>query len=139
MQQNKPRPVAWISGTAAAADAWTLGMLPRTIGLDLSSGWVIPTVIIGAVVLVASIPFAQWRVLARPRIVRWIPVRCDPRAVRDGPRNGSRLIVRRCVSGRIVSRLVLSRLVSSTSDPCLDCGSGQVVDALVRADLVCRA
>lgn len=78
------RPVAWrwIAATAlAAAFAWTLGLLPSTLGLDLGSPLAIAAVAIGGLVLLASIPFAQWLVLARPRAFRWVPVNMGAWAV----------------------------------------------------------
>ncbi|WP_229275988.1 hypothetical protein [Agromyces kandeliae] len=73
----------WVAATAAAASAaWALGMLPSTlddagVGID----WARPAtwVVIGfaGLVLLASIPLAQWPVLAAsgvPRAWRWVPL-----------------------------------------------------------------
>jgi hypothetical protein len=77
MRGSRPPLAAWLGATAGgAAFAWALGMLPSTIGVDLASPatWVVLAV--GAVVLVASIPVAQWLVLrGRGRdAAPWVPV-----------------------------------------------------------------
>jgi hypothetical protein len=60
---------SWIRATAAgAAVAWTIGMLPSTLGRQLLELW--PPLLVGlgvlaGVVLLASIGFAQWLVLRR--------------------------------------------------------------------------
>ena len=75
MRVHRPPAGRWIGATAvAAAFAWTLGMLPSALGIDLSSPMVLLLVAIGAVLLLVSIPFAQWLVLSRPRTARWVPV-----------------------------------------------------------------
>ena len=75
MRVHRPPAGRWIGATAvAAAFAWTLGMIPSTLGIDLSSPMVLLLVAIGAVLLLVSIPFAQWLVLSRPRTARWVPV-----------------------------------------------------------------
>ena len=75
MGAGRPPAGWWIAATAmAAAFAWTLGMLPSTLGIDLSSPGALVLVAIGAVLLLVSIPLAQWLVLARPRTARWVPV-----------------------------------------------------------------
>ncbi|WP_130354357.1 hypothetical protein [Agromyces ramosus] len=75
MRADRPRAGWWIVATAsAAAFAWTLGMLPSTLGIDLSSPGPLVLVAVGAVLLLVSIPIAQWLVLARPRPARWVPV-----------------------------------------------------------------
>jgi hypothetical protein len=68
----------WVVGTsAAAALAWSIGMLPSTAH-DLWSGWPVPLVIFAAaalaVVLLCSIGAAQWLELRRhvPRAGRWV-------------------------------------------------------------------
>ncbi|GAA1750886.1 hypothetical protein GCM10009767_07240 [Kocuria aegyptia] len=75
------RPVpgrAWVGATAAgAALAWSIGMLPSTLGgLDPGSPRVIVAAALGGLVLLASIPVLQWLVLRR--VLRpswwWIPV-----------------------------------------------------------------
>jgi len=71
------RPLAhrWILATVAgAALAWTLGMLPSTLGIDLTIWWVPVLVGLGGVTLLASIPVAQWLSLRRAGTARWIPV-----------------------------------------------------------------
>ncbi|GAA2034682.1 hypothetical protein GCM10009819_18780 [Agromyces tropicus] len=73
----------WIAVTAAAASgAWAIGMLPSTLadaGTTVDWGapatWVIAG--IAGLVLLASIPLAQWPVLAGagvPRAWRWVPI-----------------------------------------------------------------
>ncbi|WP_142057840.1 hypothetical protein [Pseudarthrobacter sp. B4EP4b] len=68
---------SWVAATAAgAAVAWSIGMLPSTIaGFDPGSPSVIPWILVGAVLLLVSIPALQWLVLRR--VVRpslwWIP------------------------------------------------------------------
>ena len=75
MRADRPPAGWWIAATAvAAAFAWTLGMLPSTLGVDLSSPGTLVLLAIGAVLLLVSIPLAQWLVLARPRTARWVPV-----------------------------------------------------------------
>lgn len=70
--------LAWITATAVgAAVAWSLGMLPSTVGgLDLRSVWTLLWISVGAVLLLASIPTMQWLVLRRvvPGSFRWIPI-----------------------------------------------------------------
>lgn len=71
------RPVAWrwFGATAlAAALAWALGMMPSTVGVDLGEPVALIALGIGGIVLLASIPVAQWLVLARPGTFRWVPV-----------------------------------------------------------------
>ncbi|MFC4630054.1 hypothetical protein ACFO6V_17520 [Promicromonospora alba] len=71
------RPVAWrwIGATAlAAALAWALGMMPSTLGMDLGEPVALIALAVGGIVLLASIPVAQWLVLARPGTFRWVPV-----------------------------------------------------------------
>lgn len=75
MHVDRPPVGRWIAATAlAAAFAWTLGMLPSTLGIDLGSPLTLVLVAIGAVLLLVSIPLAQWLVLSRPHAVRWVPV-----------------------------------------------------------------
>ena len=75
----------WVMATAGgAAVAWSIGMLPSTIaGFDPGSPSVIPWILAGAVLLLASIPALQWLVLRR--VVRpafwWIPVNAGVWAV----------------------------------------------------------
>ena len=49
-------------------------MLPSTLGLDLASAMMLILVAIGAVLLLVSIPLAQWLALSRPRTALWVPV-----------------------------------------------------------------
>lgn len=71
MRRNRPRPFAWIGATsAAAAFAWAVGMLVSVIPSLLTP----PLMIVGGLLIVASIPTAQWAVLRRPHSLRWIPV-----------------------------------------------------------------
>lgn len=82
MRTGRPPAARWIGATAlGAAVAWTLGMMPSTLGLDMGSPWVILFVVIGALVLLASIPVAQWLALARPQTFRWVPVNMGAWAV----------------------------------------------------------
>lgn len=82
MARERPRPVPWIGATAAAASiAWLLGMLPSTIGMSIGSAGTIAIVAAGALVLLASIPLAQWIALRRPRSFRWVPVNMGAWAV----------------------------------------------------------
>lgn len=72
----------WVAVTAVgAALAWTLGMLPSTlvdagVRVDITdpTAWLL--VGLGGLVLLASIPVAQWTALrgVLPRAWRWIPV-----------------------------------------------------------------
>lgn len=82
MRTGRPRAGRWIGATAvAAAVAWTLGLLPSTLGVDFGSPASIVLVVIGAVVLLASIPVAQWLALARRGTFRWVPVNMGAWAV----------------------------------------------------------
>jgi hypothetical protein len=69
----------WIVNTsAAAALAWSIGMLPSTAH-DLWSRWPVPLIVVAAavlgLVLLCSIGTAQWFELRRhvPRAGRWVP------------------------------------------------------------------
>jgi hypothetical protein len=72
----------WVAVTAVAASvAWSVGMLPPTLGdLGIEIDWAAPltwaVVGLAGLVLLATIPVAQWPVLARsvPRAWRWIPL-----------------------------------------------------------------
>jgi hypothetical protein len=68
----------WIVMTAAgAATAWSIGMLPSSLGgIDFDSPWVIVLVAVLGCVLLLSIPTFQWLVLRRPGrwSAYWIPV-----------------------------------------------------------------
>lgn len=71
----RPRGGAWIAATAAgAALAWTLGMLPSTIGFDPASPFAPVVFVGGAAALLACIPTAQWLVIRRRTALRWIPI-----------------------------------------------------------------
>lgn len=77
MRGGQPSRIGWLlAGAVGAAVAWTLGMLPSTIGLDprLPATWV--AIGAGGLVLLAAIPVAQWIVLRRThrRAAAWIPV-----------------------------------------------------------------
>jgi hypothetical protein len=75
MAERRPPALPWIVGTSLAAGfAWLLGMLPSTLGLDLSSPAAIVAVVVGGLLLLASIPVTQWLVLRRPRSFAWVPV-----------------------------------------------------------------
>jgi hypothetical protein len=67
----------WIAATSlGAAVAWSLGMLPSTLGdLDRSVGTVV-LVGIGGLILLSSLPVAQYFVLRDHirRAVLWIPI-----------------------------------------------------------------
>lgn len=69
---------AWIRATAAgAAVAWSIGMLPSTIGgVDFVSPIALSMVVIGSIALLISIPTLQWAVLRRlgHPVSSWIPV-----------------------------------------------------------------
>jgi hypothetical protein len=75
MPGSRPSAPAWVGATAAgAAVAWAIGMLPSTVGFDPSAPAAAPVFVAGAVLLLASIPVAQWLVLRRRRALHWIPV-----------------------------------------------------------------
>jgi hypothetical protein len=69
---------AWMLATAAgAAAAWSMGMLPSSLGgIDFGSPWVIVLAAVLGCVLLLSIPTLQWLVLRRKglRTAFWIPV-----------------------------------------------------------------
>jgi hypothetical protein len=69
---------AWMLATAAgAAAAWSMGMLPSSLGgIDFGSPWVIVLAAVLGCVLLLSIPTLQWLVLRRNglRTAFWIPV-----------------------------------------------------------------
>lgn len=74
MPGSRPPAPRWILATAAGAGiAWSLGMLPSTLGVEMSTT-VIAGIAAGAVVLLASIPVLQWWAIGRAGTVRWIPV-----------------------------------------------------------------
>lgn len=73
----------WVSATAVAASvAWSIGMLPTTLAdlgapLDFAAPGTWIAVAVGGLVLLATIPLAQWPVLRAaglPRAWRWIPL-----------------------------------------------------------------
>lgn len=68
----------WILATAAgAAAAWSIGMLPSSLGgIDFGSPWVIVLTALLGFVLLLSIPTLQWLVLRGQgvRTAFWIPV-----------------------------------------------------------------
>jgi nucleotide-binding universal stress UspA family protein len=82
MREGRPVAWQWIAATAlAAAIAWTLGMMPSTVGMDLSEPVALVALGFGGIVLLASIPVAQWLVLQRPGTFRWVPVNAGAWAV----------------------------------------------------------
>lgn len=70
--------VRWSALTgAAAAAAWSIGMLPSTLtAVDWTSAQAIMAVVVGAAVLLCVIPAAQWLELRRVtrRAGLWVPV-----------------------------------------------------------------
>jgi hypothetical protein len=75
MARNRPRAWLWIGATAVAASvAWLLGMLPSTLRLELGSIGAIVLAVLGGMLLLATIPLAQWLVMRRRGTFRWIPV-----------------------------------------------------------------
>lgn len=73
----------WVAATAVAASvAWSIGMLPPTLDdlgrpLDFAAPATWIAVGVGGLVLLATIPVAQWPVLRAagvPRAWRWIPL-----------------------------------------------------------------
>lgn len=73
----------WVAATAGAASvAWSIGMLPPTLAdlgmpLDFAAPGTWIAVAVGGLVLLATIPLAQWPVLRAagvPRAWRWIPL-----------------------------------------------------------------
>jgi hypothetical protein len=72
----------WVGATAVAASvAWSIGMLPSTLGdVGVAIDWGAPLtwVIVGVagLVLLATIPLAQWPFLVGrlPRAWRWVPL-----------------------------------------------------------------
>lgn len=82
MRSGRPPAWRWILATAIGASvAWALGMTPSTLELDLSEPFVVVAVAIGAVVLLASIPVAQWLSLRRAGTLLWVPVNMGAWAV----------------------------------------------------------
>ena len=76
MGARRPQARLWIAATAlGAAIAWSIGMLPSTVALPLTSPLGIAMLVVGAVALLASIPVLQWLVIrSRAHAARWIPV-----------------------------------------------------------------
>lgn len=76
MGARRPHAPAWIAATAlGAAIAWSIGLLPSTLSLTITSPLGILMLVVGAVALLASIPVLQWLVVrGRARAVMWIPV-----------------------------------------------------------------
>ena len=83
MSERRPHAPAWIGATAlGAAIAWSIGMLPSTLMVSLSSPLGIVMLVVGAFVLLASIPVAQWMVIRdRAHAIRWIPVNMSAWAI----------------------------------------------------------
>lgn len=74
MARYRPGRSLWIGATAVAASvAWLLGMLPSTLQLKFDSPGIIVVVVLGGVVLIAIIPFAQWLAMRRRGAFRWVP------------------------------------------------------------------
>jgi len=72
MTANRPPRMPWLAATAGgAAVAWTLGMLPSTLGLDFGAPLTWVLVGVGGILLLGSIPVAQALVLRRRGSVRW--------------------------------------------------------------------
>jgi len=69
---------AWVFATAAgAAAAWSIGMLPGSLGgIDFGSPWAIVFTALLGCLLLLSIPTLQWSVLRRngARTAFWVPV-----------------------------------------------------------------
>lgn len=75
MRDRRPHPGRWIGFTAVAASvAWLLGMLPSTIGLPIDTPGGIALLVAGGLVLLATIPLAQWIALQRSGTFRWVPI-----------------------------------------------------------------
>ncbi len=75
MGTRRPRRGLWVGATAGAASlAWLIGMLPSTLGLDIDLAAAVPLLVVGGLVLLATIPVAQWLALRRDDAARWIPV-----------------------------------------------------------------
>lgn len=76
---------AWVLSTAVgAAIAWSIGMLPGTLGgVDFSNPFALPLVAVFGSILLLSIPTLQWLVLKRSgaRAASWIPVNAGAWAV----------------------------------------------------------
>jgi len=83
MSERRPHAPAWIGATTlGAAIAWSIGMLPSTLMLSLTSPLDIVVLVVGAFALLASIPVAQWLVIRhRAHAIRWIPVNMGAWAV----------------------------------------------------------
>lgn len=82
MPGTRPPALRWIPATAAgAAIAWSLGMLPSTLGLVPSTPETYLAFAAGALALLASIPVLQWAAIARTGTGRWIPVNMGAWAV----------------------------------------------------------
>lgn len=75
MGSRRPRRALWVGATAGAASlAWLIGMLPSSLGLDIDLAAAVPLLVVGGLVLLATIPVAQWLALRRKKAARWIPV-----------------------------------------------------------------
>lgn len=82
MSGHRPPAVRWIlSTTAGAAIAWSLGMLPSTLGIALGDAASYVAIGVGALALLASIPVLQWLALGRSGARRWVPVNMGAWAV----------------------------------------------------------
>lgn len=75
MSGSRPPLARWVAATAGGgAVAWSIGMLPSTIGLDFAQPATYVFVAVGGLALLATIPTAQWLALHRAGTVSWIPV-----------------------------------------------------------------
>jgi hypothetical protein len=75
MGGTRPPRARWVAATAAgAALAWSIGLLPSTLGLDFTQPATYALVAVGGLALLATIPTAQWLALRRAGTASWIPV-----------------------------------------------------------------
>jgi hypothetical protein len=68
---------SWISSTAiGAALAWSIGLYPSTFGFDFRMPLAVPIAVIGAALLLSTIPTLQWLVFRHRdrRTALWIPL-----------------------------------------------------------------
>ncbi len=74
MGARRPEARAWIGSTAVgAAIAWSIGMLPSTVGLEFAAPLGVLMIAVGALVLLASLPVVQWLTIRhRQHALRWI-------------------------------------------------------------------
>lgn len=75
MSSDRPGRGRWVGVTAlGAAIAWAIGLLPSTLGFIPADAGGYLLVVLGGVVLLLSIPIAQWTAMRSPSAVRWIPI-----------------------------------------------------------------